>query len=140
MGSIAIGLIAGVVCSFAVGLKHKLGYDDALDVIGVHLVGGVLGALLIGFFGTKMTNGANGLFYGGGWTLMGKQAIAVAAVVAYSFIATYIIAKVLDLVIGLRVSEEQEVAGLDLSQHAETAYETASFNDGSRFSTTSSGN
>jgi len=140
MGSIAIGLIAGVVCSFAVGLKHKLGYDDALDVIGVHLVGGVLGALLIGFFGTKMTNGANGLFYGGGWTLMGKQAIAVGAVVAYSFIATYIIAKVLDLVIGLRVSEEQEVAGLDLSQHAETAYETASFNDGSRFSTTSSGN
>ncbi len=140
MGAIAIGFIAGVVCCFAVGLKNKFGFDDALDVVGVHLVGGVLGALLIGFFGTKMTNGANGLFYGGGWTLMGKQAVAVGAVVAYSFIATYIIAKVLDLLIGLRVTEEQEVAGLDLSQHAETAYETASFNDGSRFSTTSSGN
>ncbi|CAB4531250.1 unannotated protein [freshwater metagenome] len=140
MGAIAIGFIAGVVCCFAVGLKNKFGFDDALDVVGVHLVGGVLGALLIGFFGTKMTNGANGLFYGGGWTLMGKQAVAVGAVVAYSFIATYIIAKVLDLLIGLRVTEEQEVAGLDLSQHAETAYETASFNDGSRFSITSSGN
>ena len=71
---------------------------------------------------------------------MGKQAIAVAAVVAYSFIATYIIAKIIDLLIGLRVTEQQEVAGLDLSQHAETAYETASFNDGSRFSQSSSGN
>ena len=140
MGAIAIGLAAGIVCSFAVGLKNKFGYDDALDVIGVHLVGGVLGALLIGLFGTKLTNGANGLFYGGGLTLMGKQAIAVAAVVAYSFVATYIIAKVIDLLIGLRVTVEQEVAGLDLSQHAETAYETASFNDGSRFSQSSSGN
>jgi ammonium transporter, Amt family len=140
MGSIAIGFAAGIVCSFAVGLKNKFGYDDALDVIGVHLVGGVLGALLIGLFGTKLTNGANGLFYGGGLTLMGKQAIAVAAVVAYSFVATYIIAKVIDLLIGLRVTVEQEVAGLDLSQHAETAYETASFNDGSRFSQSSSGN
>jgi len=140
MGSIAIGFAAGIVCSFAVGLKNKFGYDDALDVIGVHLVGGVLGALLIGLFGTKLTNGANGLFYGGGLTLLGKQAIAVAAVVAYSFVATYIIAKVIDLLIGLRVTVEQEVAGLDLSQHAETAYETASFNDGSRFSQSSSGN
>lgn len=140
MGSIAIGFAAGIVCSFAVGLKNKFGFDDALDVVGVHLVGGVLGALLIGFFGTKLTNGANGLFYGGGWTLMGKQAVAVGAVVAYSFIVTFILAKVLDLVIGLRVKEEDEVAGLDLSQHAETAYETASFNDGSRFSNSISGN
>lgn len=142
MGSIVVGFAAGIICAFAVGLKNKFGYDDALDVIGVHLVGGILGALLIGFFGTKLTNGAglNGLFYKGGWTLLGHQAIAVGAVVAYSFIATYILAKVLDLIIGLRVSVEDEVAGLDLSQHAETAYETTNYSDGSRFSTSSIGN
>ena len=142
MGSIIVGFAAGIICAFAVGLKNKLGYDDALDVIGVHLVGGILGALLIGFFGTKLTNGAglNGVFYKGGWTLLGHQAIAVGAVVLYSFVATYILAKVLDLVIGLRVSVEDEIAGLDLSQHAETAYESSNYSDGSRFSTSSTGN
>ena len=135
MGSIAIGFAAGVVCALAVGLKTKLGYDDALDVVGVHLVGGILGALTIGLFATKMTNsaGANGFFYKGGWTLMGHQAVAVAAVVAYSFIVTYVLAQILDKTIGLRVSEEAESIGLDLSQHAETAYETSSYSDGSRF-------
>ncbi len=135
MGSIAIGLAAGVVCSLAVGLKHKFGFDDALDVVGVHLVGGVLGALLIGLFATKMTNsaGVNGFFYNGGWTLLGHQAVAVLAVVAYSFIATYILATILHKTIGLRVSEDAELSGLDLSEHAETAYENASYSDGSRF-------
>ena len=135
MGSIAIGFAAGVVCALATGLKTKFGYDDALDVVGVHLIGGILGALTIGLFATKMTNsaGANGVFYKGGWTLMGHQAVAVIAVVAYSFIATYILAQILDKTIGLRVSEEAESIGLDLSQHAETAYETSSYSDGSRF-------
>ena len=135
MGSIAIGLAAGVVCSLAVGLKNKFGFDDALDVVGVHLVGGVLGALLIGLFATKMTNsaGSNGYFYNGGWTLLGHQAVAVLAVVAYSFIATYILATILHKTIGLRVSEDAELSGLDLSEHAETAYENASYSDGSRF-------
>jgi len=135
MGSIAIGFAAGVICALAVGLKNKFGFDDALDVVGVHLVGGVLGALLIGFFATKMTNsaGANGLFYQGGWTLLGHQAVAVLAVVAYSFIVTYILAQILNKTIGLRVSEDAEQAGLDLSQHAETAYENSSYSDGSRF-------
>lgn len=135
MGSIAIGFAAGIVCALAVGLKNKFGFDDALDVVGVHLVGGVLGALLIGLFATKMTNGAgaNGAFYKGGWTLMGHQVVAVAAVVAYSFIATYILAQILNKTIGLRVDEEAEQSGLDLSQHAETAYENASYSDGSRF-------
>ena len=135
MGSIAIGFAAGVVCALATGLKTKLGYDDALDVVGVHLIGGILGALSIGLLATKMTNsaGTNGFFYKGGWTLMGHQAVAVAAVVAYSFIATYILAQILDKTIGLRVSEEAESIGLDLSQHAETAYETSSYSDGSRF-------
>jgi len=134
MGSVVIGFAAGIICALAVGLKNIFKFDDALDVVGVHLVGGILGALLIGFFGTKMVNGANGVFYKGGWTLMGHQAVAVVAVVAYSFIVTYILAQILDKTIGLRVSVEAEVAGLDLSQHAETAYETGSYSDGNRFS------
>ena len=127
MGSIAIGLLAGIICALAVGLKNKFKFDDALDVVGVHLVGGILGALTIGFFATKMTNsaGANGIFYKGGWSLLEHQVVAVVAVVAYSFIATFILAKVLDKTIGLRINEEAEFAGLDLSQHGETAYETA---------------
>jgi Amt family ammonium transporter len=133
MGSIVIGLLAGVVCCLATSLKNIFKFDDALDVVGVHLVGGILGALLIGFFGTSMVNGANGLFYKGGTTLLGHQALAVVAVVAYSFVVTYILAQILDKTIGLRVSEEDEAMGLDLSQHAETAYESATFSDGSRF-------
>ena len=133
VGSIVIGILAGIVCCLATGLKNLFKFDDALDVVGVHLVGGVLGALLIGLFGTAMVNGANGVFYKGGWTLMGHQALAVVAVVAYSFIVTYILAQILDKTIGLRVSEEDEAAGLDLSQHAETAYESPTFSDGSRF-------
>ncbi len=127
MGSIAIGFAAGVICCLAVGLKNIFKFDDALDVVGVHLVGGVLGALLIGLFATKMTNsaGSNGFFYNGGWTLMGHQAVAVLAVVAYSFIATYILAQIMDKTVGLRVSEEAEYEGLDRSQHGESAYETA---------------
>ena len=125
--SVAVGFIAGVICALAVGLKNKFKFDDALDVVGVHLVGGVVGALLIGFFATKLTNsaGANGFFYKGGWTLLGHQAVAVLAVVSYSFIVTFILGKIIDKTIGLRISEEDEFAGLDLSQHGETAYETA---------------
>ena len=127
MGSIAIGFIAGIICALAVGLKNKFKFDDALDVVGVHLVGGVLGALSIGFFATKMTNsaGANGIFYKGDWTLLQHQAVAVFAVVIYSFVATFILGKVLDKTIGLRINEEAEYQGLDLSQHGETAYEVA---------------
>ena len=127
MGSIAIGFLAGVICALAVGLKNKFKFDDALDVVAVHLIGGIFGALSIGFFATKMTNsaGANGIFYKGDWTLLKHQALAVIAVCAYSFIATFILGKLIDKTIGLRVSEEAEYAGLDLSQHSETAYETA---------------
>ncbi len=135
MGSIAIGFVAGVVCALATVLKNIFKFDDALDVVGVHLVGGVIGALLIGLFATKMTNsaGSNGLLYGGGWTLLGHQTIAVGAVVLYSFIVTYILAFVLEKTIGLRVSDEDELKGLDLTQHAETAYESAAYSDGARF-------
>ncbi len=132
LGSIAIGVLAGVICAFAVTAKFRFGLDDSLDVVGVHLVGGIVGALSVGLFATTVTNsaGANGLFYGGGAHLLKEQAIAVLAVVAYSFIASLILAKAIDLVMGLRVSKDDEQAGLDTSLHAETAYETAAFAGG----------
>ena len=124
MGSIALGFIAGALCSLAVLLKYRLGYDDALDVVGVHLVGGVAGALLIGFFGTKATGiGIDGVFYGGGWHLLRLQATAVGAAVGYSFVATLVLAKVIDLVMGLRLTKDEELEGMDTVLHAETAYD-----------------
>ncbi len=120
----AIGLIAGVVCFLAIQLKFKLGYDDSLDVIAVHLVGGLIGSLLLGFFADTAVNslGADGLFFGGGASLLGKQLVAVGATLAWSGIISFVLAKVIDLTIGLRVTPEEEWEGLDLSQHAETAY------------------
>jgi Amt family ammonium transporter len=124
MGSMAIGLAAGIVCAFAVGLKYKAGYDDALDVVGVHAVGGMLGALLIGVFASTAFNeaGADGLLAGGGLTLLGKQAVAVVATLAFSFVLSFGLLKLVDLVVGLRVTEEDELAGLDISQHEEVGY------------------
>jgi ammonium transporter, Amt family len=124
LDSIAIGLIAGVICAYAVSLKFRFGYDDALDVVGVHFVGGLTGALLVGIFAQTVVNpaGADGLLAGGGVTLLGKQALAALAVAAFSFVASFAIAKLVDVTVGLRVSEEDEVQGLDLSQHAETSY------------------
>ena len=125
MSPLFIGAIAGIVCSFAVGLKNKLGYDDALDVVGVHLVGGLVGSLLIGFFsspdyfGTKVKAG---LFEGGGLSLLGEQALANGVTIIYSFAVTALIALALKATIGIRVDAETEVEGLDLAEHAETAY------------------
>ncbi|MFE3169675.1 ammonium transporter [Streptomyces sp. NPDC059224] len=124
LGALAVGLAAGVVCSYAVSWKFRLNYDDSLDVVGVHLVGGVIGTLLIGLFAEKaMTGGAEGLFYGGGLGQLGRQAVAVVAVAAYAFTVTYGLGRLLDRTLGFRASEEQEHAGLDLSVHAETAYD-----------------
>ena len=122
---ILIGFITGIVCYLCLTLKTKFGFDDSLDVIAVHLVGGLLGSLLLGLFADKAINalGADGLFFGGGASLLGKQALASAATFAFSFIVTYIVAKVLDGTIGIRVSPEHELMGLDQSQHAETAYQ-----------------
>jgi Amt family ammonium transporter len=133
LGSIVLGLVAGAVCCLATGLKFKFGFDDALDVVGVHLVGGVLGALLIGFLGAAVTGiGADGLFYGGGLTQMGKQLAAVGASVAYSFVVTYLIAKVVGMLMGgLRVSEDVEAEGLDVNLHAESAYDFSPVGGGS---------
>ena len=131
-GALAIGFIAGVVCALAVGLKYKLGYDDSLDVVGVHLVGGLTGTLLIGFLAnldegtTWAPDGAlNGLFYGGGWTQLGTQAIAALVAVVFSLVATLIIGYVLKVTVGLRVKESVEIGGIDLAEHGETAYEEA---------------
>ena len=124
MGAIAIGLAGGLVCSWAVGLKFRLGYDDSLDVVGVHLVGGIVGSLLLGVFGTVAVNefGADGLIAGGGLALMGKQILAVGATLVFSFVVTMGIAKAVEATVGLRASEEDEIAGLDLSQHSEVGY------------------
>jgi Amt family ammonium transporter len=120
----AIGLIAGVVCFSAISLKYRFGYDDALDVIGVHLVGGIVGSLLVGIFATRSVNthGANGLLSGGGFHLLGVQALAVVVTMAFSFTLTFGIAKLIDATIGLRVTADEEAEGLDTTQHAETAY------------------
>jgi Amt family ammonium transporter len=123
IGAVAIGLVAGSVCALATGIKFRLKMDDSLDVAAVHLVGGITGALLIGLFGTSTVGGADGLFYGGGVALLGKQAAAVGAVVAFSFVVTFLIGKLVSATIGLRVDESGEYEGLDTSQHAETAYE-----------------
>ena len=123
VGAIAIGLVAGAVCALATSLKFRLKLDDSLDVGAVHLVGGATGALLIGLFGTSTVGGADGLLYGGGLGLLGKQAIAIGAVAAFSFVVTFALGKLVDATIGLRVDEAAEHQGLDTSQHAETAYE-----------------
>ena len=124
-GAIAIGLLAGAVCAFAVTLKNRLGYDDALDVVGVHLVGGLVGTLMIGIVGDKTHTLTDSLLDGGSFGLLGTQAIAAGAVMTYSFVVTLVIALLLKATIGLRVSEEEEVVGIDLTTHAETAYELA---------------
>jgi Amt family ammonium transporter len=125
LGAMAIGVIAGALCALAVSLKFRFGFDDSLDVVGVHLVGGLVGTLLIGFFATTSVNavGADGLFYGGGFTQLGRQAIAAGAVLVYSFVLTFIIGWVIKKAGGFRVSTEDEVSGIDEAQHAESAYD-----------------
>ncbi len=125
LGAIAIGAIAAAVCSLSVELKFRLGYDDSLDVVAVHLVGGIIGTLLIGLFATAdAPNGVNGLFYGGGFELLGIQALATVAVLAYSFGVTWVLAKVLDVAMGLRIHEADELRGIDFAAHSEAAYLT----------------
>ncbi|WP_199539127.1 ammonium transporter [Desertihabitans brevis] len=132
IGAIIIGLIAGVACAAAVGLKYKLGYDDSLDVVGVHLVGGLIGTLLIGLLADPAAPAeASGLFYGGGAGLLGIQAVGALATLVYSFVVTLLIAFVLKLVMGWRVDEEAEVDGIDGDQHAESGYDLHPLRGGS---------
>ncbi|MEW2605035.1 ammonium transporter [[Kitasatospora] papulosa] len=124
LGAAVVGLAAGVVCSYAVAWKFRFDYDDSLDVVGVHFVGGVVGTLLVGLFATStMTGGTDGLFYGGGAGQLARQAAAVLAVAAYTFLMTYGIGKVIDRMMGVRASEEEELTGLDQTVHAESAYD-----------------
>jgi Ammonia permease len=123
MPSIMIGVGAGVFCYLAVLWKTRCGYDDALDVVGIHGIGGIWGALATGLFASKVINpaGADGLFYGNPAQL-GIQALAVLVSVGFAFLGTFVILKLVDGVMGLRVSEDEERMGLDLSQHEERAY------------------
>ena len=124
MGSIAMGVVAGIICALAVGLKYRFGYDDSLDVVGVHLVGGLVGTLGIGLVATAAApTGVDGLFYGGGFDQLGRQALGAGAVLLYAFVVSGIIGLVVDRLMGFRIDEEHEINGIDLVVHAETAYD-----------------
>ena len=121
LAPIVFGALASVCCYFAIQLKSKYGYDDSLDVVGIHMVGGIVGGVLLGFFADARIGDVDGLFFGNG-ALVVSQVIAIVSVMVFSFVVTYVIAKILDGAMGLRVGHDDELAGLDLTQHAETAY------------------
>lgn len=133
LGALTIGAIAGAVCALAVSLKFRFGYDDSLDVVGIHMVGGVIGTVLIGLFAApEAPAGAEGLFYGGDLALLGRQTLGALAVLVYSFVAALVIAFAVKVTIGLRASAEEESAGMDESEHAETAYDFTAVGGGAR--------
>lgn len=126
VGALVIGVVAGVLCALAVGLKFKLGFDDSLDVVGVHLVGGIIGTLLVGLVAAPEAGaGVAGLFYGGGVDQLWRQAVGAGAVLLYSAIGTAVVAYIVKFTVGLRLDEEEEANGIDEAEHAETAYELA---------------
>jgi ammonium transporter, Amt family len=125
-GALIIGVVAGALCAMSVGLKFRFGFDDSLDVVAVHLVGGIVGTVMIGFVGVEV-----GIFNGGGTEQLVKQITGVVAVLAYSFIMTLIIAKVIDLLMGFRISRDDEISGIDLAVHAERGYELTDNTQGS---------
>ncbi|MEU6175642.1 ammonium transporter [Streptantibioticus parmotrematis] len=140
LGSIGLGIVTGVICAWAVGLKFKLGFDDSLDVVGVHMVGGIVGSLSIGLLATGgVGQTAKGLFYGGGFAQLGKQCVGVVCVLAYSLVVSAILAKVLDLVMGFTVNEDDEVSGIDSAEHAETGYDFAGVGSAARLLPTLTG-
>lgn len=115
--ALVLGAIVGVVCALAIELKFILGFDDSLDVVGIHLVGGIIGTLFIGFFGKGV-----GLFFGYGWAQLGKQALGVLVVMVFAFAVSYALGWLIQRTIGFRVTSTDEIAGVDLVQHGETAY------------------
>ena len=119
MAAILIGLVAGVACFLAVGAKIRLGYDDSLDVVGVHMVGGVIGVMLTGAFASLAINPAG---VAASLAQVGKQGVLASVTLVFSFVATLVILKITDVTVGLRLSEDEEIAGLDLTQHGEVAY------------------
>jgi Amt family ammonium transporter len=135
LGALAIGATAGILCALAVGLKYKFGYDDSLDVVGVHLVGGMVGTLMVGLVATAEAPAAvSGLFYGGGVDQLWRQAVGAFAVLGYSGVVTAILALVVKFTIGLRLDREDEASGVDEAEHAETAYDFAVAGTSSVFS------
>jgi Amt family ammonium transporter len=132
VGAIVVGLCAGVLCALAVGLKYKLGFDDSLDVVGVHMVGGLIGTLLVGLVAAPEAPAAvAGLFYGGGFDQLWRQAVGAGAVLLYSAVGTAIVALIVKYTIGLRITEEDESSGIDEAEHAETGYDLAAVIGGS---------
>ena len=129
LGGAAIGLLAGIVAALAIRLKYRLGFDDSLDVVAVHGVGGLTGLLATGLLATTAVNaaGANGLFYGGGFTQLGRQALAALVTIAFSGVLTLIIAAVVQKTIGLRADRDVELSGIDEHEHAESAYDHGRF-------------
>ena len=124
LGAVAIGILAGVGCAYAVGLKYRFGYDDSLDVVGVHLIGGLIGTLAIGLFADPESPAkVAGLFYGGGVDQLWRQAIGAFAVLAFSFVATYAIGLALDKLVGLRIPAADEHGGVDVAEHSEVGYD-----------------
>ncbi|TNM41101.1 ammonium transporter [Nocardioides albidus] len=123
IGAMLVGLVAGAVCALAVGLKYRLKYDDSLDVVGVHLVGGLVGTIIIGLLASSSVTGVDGLLYGGGADQLGKQLLAAGVTLAYSFTTTALLVWVLERTVGFRIDPDHEVAGVDLVIHAETAYD-----------------
>ncbi|MGW5669180.1 ammonium transporter [Micromonospora sp. NPDC003776] len=124
--SVLLGLVAGAVCALAVGLKYRFGYDDSLDVVGVHFVGGWIGCLWIGLFGTASVSSlvtSDGLLVGGNASLLGKQALGALIVTVYSFAIAYALGFVIDKTIGFRIPAEAEIEGIDVAEHAESAYD-----------------
>ncbi|RCV49449.1 ammonium transporter [Marinitenerispora sediminis] len=123
IGAIILGLVSGAVCAYAISWKFKFRYDDALDVVGIHMVGGIIGSLAIGLLASAATaTETAGLLYGGSVMVLVYQAVGVVAVMIYSFVASWIIAKVIDLIMGFRIPEHVETNGLDNELHSETAY------------------
>ncbi len=125
LGALVVGVAAGVICSLAVGWKYRFGYDDSLDVVGVHMVGGLVGMLLLGFLATTLVNaaGGDGLLAGGGMDQMWRQLVASVVTMVYAFGVTWVIARAVDRFVGLRVTPEEEIAGVDVVTHAESAYD-----------------
>jgi Amt family ammonium transporter len=131
VGAILVGGIAGVVCALAVSLKYRFGFDDSLDVVGVHLVGGLWGTLSVGLFASaSMTAGVDGLFYGGGLDQLWRQAVGALTVLVFSFVVTYVIGWAIQRTWGFRISEQDEVTGIDGVVHAETAYDLTTIGGG----------
>ena len=127
LGALVVGVVAGALCALAVGLKYRFGFDDSLDVVGVHLVGGIVGTLLVGLVATsEAPAGVEGLFYGGGFDQLWRQAVGAGAVLLYSLVGTTVVALIVKYTIGLRASDEDQSLGLDESEHAENAYDFVS--------------